>query len=557
MATLLDIPLELILKIFSRLDAKSLIRCAMASRQIYSVVEDSPLLRFIILSYFTGFRASGDTSLMQSFPDDLLRTLERRCQAWVAPQWTKTFSLKFKDTSIPLHCTSGIFSRQHADHLEITSICTEDFAKVAERTAKLNLQSQLQIRENNHWIDPSQDLLILIGENGPVPSDETRIFHIHLRTLSNNKSHPQAIQPFLQFSVPPNQEGNDIHKIHVEIARNMLMMAFNTIRQAWSIDTPKRILVWDWITADLILDSSWPTFDDPDKILRASESIVGFLDETHIYAMSTFHYSAVHLYEIVEPTINNPSPLRYRAQLSFPSTCNDIRIIGIYHEAGPLEAQVPPYHSPNIRLVNDDDLIHVFALEYGKYPFDGTTEFYGPFYVYVHQHSLMRYFSQHEGATLHIPWRNWGPPNARLIAPPRSSIRISAHGQRALLPRVYDGLPQLDRDGITVLDFSLASVMAAQGKQIPFSTTPVSESEQISERKSGTLLPPTTIQCSKIPVYTDDVETHLPCVAIDVEIQGMETLYMIDEDGLLRLNLCMSVDGSDIRSYYVVDKYTV
>ncbi|KAF9476447.1 hypothetical protein BDN70DRAFT_897345 [Pholiota conissans] len=364
---------------------------------------------------------------MQSFPDNLLRTLERRCQSWIAPQWTKALSLKFKDFKIPFHYTSGIFSRHHADHLEITSLCTEDLARDADRTVKLNLQSRLPVRAHNHWIDPSQDLLILIGENGSVSSDETQIFHIHLRTVSSNKPHPRAIKQFLPLSVPPNQEGNDIHRIQVEIARNMLMMSFDTVRQVRNMDTFKRVLVWDWITADLILDSSWPTFDDPDKLLRASGSIFGFLDQTHIYVMSAFLYGAVHLYEIVEPTINNPSPLRYRAQLSFPATRDYIRVMNIYHHAGPPEAQVPPYHGPDIRLVNDDGRIHVFALTYHTYPFEETFHSYGPFYVYVHQCSLMSYFSHHdqqEGATLHIPWGEWGPSNARLISPPRSSIRM-------------------------------------------------------------------------------------------------------------------------------------
>ncbi|KAF9476448.1 hypothetical protein BDN70DRAFT_882430 [Pholiota conissans] len=99
--------------------------------------------------------------------------------------------------------------------------------------------------------------------------------------------------------------------------------------------------------------------------------------------------------------------------------------------------------------------------------------------------------------------------------------------------------------------------MAAQGKQIPFSATSVSEFEQTLARKKGTLLPPTTILCSKIPVYTDDVETHLPCVAIDAEIRSMHSSCMIDDDGLVCLYPCLCIDGSDIWSYYVVNKYTV
>ncbi|KAF9473103.1 hypothetical protein BDN70DRAFT_886178, partial [Pholiota conissans] len=90
--------------------------------------------------------------------------------------------------------------------------------------------------------------------------------------------------------------------------------------------------------------------------------------------------------------------------------------------------------------------------------------------------------------------------------------------------------------------------MAAQGKQIPFSATSVSEFEQTLARKKGTLLPPTTILYSEIPVYTYDVETHLPCVAIDAEIRCMHTSCMIDDDGLLYLNLCM-VCASTVPTY--------
>ncbi|KAF9473111.1 hypothetical protein BDN70DRAFT_412829 [Pholiota conissans] len=248
--------------ILSGLDAKCLMCCAMTCRYIYDVVENSPNLRLIIESHFTGFEVSGNTSSTQSFPDNILRTFERCRRAWTSPRWDKSLSLHLENLNMIYFYRSGTLCGQEGNYTEITPLRADSpFSNIATgKTIKRTFQRQFTFREGHNWVDPSQDLLVLVSDNEvPVSFNETRIIRIHLRTLSTDDLHPRAMQPFLRLIVPPNEESNEIHGARVQIARNVLMIHFNTVPQPWNFDKKMRVVIWDWTTSDLVLDSASST----------------------------------------------------------------------------------------------------------------------------------------------------------------------------------------------------------------------------------------------------------------------------------------------------------
>lgn len=87
-----------------------------------------------------------------------------------------------------------------------------------------------------------------------IPLTDTRSFRVHIRTLSNDDPHPLAQQTPLQFTVVPNSESNHICDVHLEIARDTLVVHFYT---SLKFRDPEklRVLIWDWTTSELILVS--------------------------------------------------------------------------------------------------------------------------------------------------------------------------------------------------------------------------------------------------------------------------------------------------------------
>jgi hypothetical protein len=88
-----------------------------------------------------------------------------------------------------------------------------------------------------------------------IPQTDARIFRVHIRTLSNDDPHPLAQQTPLQFTVASNGYSNKITNVHLEIARDTLLVHFYTANMFGDPKEP-RVLVWDWPTSELILPVS-------------------------------------------------------------------------------------------------------------------------------------------------------------------------------------------------------------------------------------------------------------------------------------------------------------
>jgi hypothetical protein len=79
---------------------------------------------------------------------------------------------------------------------------------------------------------------------------DTRVVDIHIRTLIDTP-HPRARQGQLQFIVEPDDSGNTADNASIQIARNILSLFFYT-DQDFGQSQP-RVLIWDWVTSDLLL----------------------------------------------------------------------------------------------------------------------------------------------------------------------------------------------------------------------------------------------------------------------------------------------------------------
>jgi hypothetical protein len=125
----------------------------------------------------------------------------------------------------------------------------------------------------------------------------------------------------------------------------------------------------------------------------------------------------------------------------------------------------------------------------------------------------------------------------RCSIPPRMDTYV--YGQRAIwLQPSTDAVthPERPPNTIEVVDFSLSAVLSA--KDVPLM------SPLLVRCKSSTLVPSSTIQLGRTPIFEDVVETHLPCVSTEWNLKQAYPLYMIYEDGIIGVDVCSQLSSS-------------
>ncbi|KAF9471082.1 hypothetical protein BDN70DRAFT_926265 [Pholiota conissans] len=534
---LLSIPQEVLTHILSILDAPSLVCCAMTCKYIYKLLEESSILGYIIESHWNGVTDSGASST-RSYRD-LVQDLRASRRAWIAPRWSLTVSAQVDDPNLPYECAGDTVVRRSNKHLEITTLRNTNKSS-ENHTKKRALKKQFSVGQSHFAIDPAQDLIILLeNADAQMPLTETRIFYVHIRTLSSDDPHPSAQSKCpLEISIPPNIASNKIYGPKLEIARNIVMLQFHTAALG-NEARQLRVLIWDWMSSKPLMDIS--SSSQPGAVLPLPHCNIVLLNTEYFLITSSKNNGSIELYQLVRSDTPNAPPIHH-ATLHLPSIRPHIEVDHIDAKAGPIETR-PLRHTPF--SVNDDDRIHVFSVDYVRWEAEMWWEAM-PTIVYVHQRVFTLYCAKHSNLCdppLDIPWTEWGPDNVRIVFPSCSQSGWSGHvhGQRTICPcpMGYDGKEngtiQNDVfDSLSVLDFSIGAILSAKGRL----DGDLDTSESESKRMRGSLVPPVKILASDVLIYADDVENRLPCVSCEVDTQWIYDSYFLNADGIV----CISKD---------------
>jgi hypothetical protein len=110
-------------------------------------------------------------------------------------------------------------------------------------------------------------------------------------------------------------------------------------------------------------------------------------------------------------------------------------------------------------------------------------------------------------------------------------VRRYIYGQRAVFIKHSIGTGTTSEPSRTaeVFDFSLAAVLSAQGSLDTRSASP--------RGQPGKLLPASAIRTEDVPLFLDDVETHLPCVISTLHLTQSCSACMIYADGIIGVNV--------------------
>ncbi|KAF8198996.1 hypothetical protein BJ912DRAFT_1139832, partial [Pholiota molesta] len=513
------IPPELQIRILRNLDAVSLTRCAMTCVYLNNLVKNASQLMYIHQLHWDGLKACG-TALPTA--DAIARLLQRR-RAWLSLAWTErvTATIPFGSLVDAWDVVGGALAYVDEGTLEIIQLPTAGNDK--GRTIRRALGFTPCIT-----MDPTQDLLVFV-ENVPNTSF---VAQIHVRTISSDAPHPLALQSSLEFN------GESIFEYLVDDSMDpVLQIAHNLLAFSFAASNT-RILIWDWTTSELLLDSAI-SFD------RSFTTYMGgcamsFLDSNHFLFACADDSGSLRLYKLDRSVSVDDCPTIHLATLHLPPLRAESDIHNISILTGALQAH-PRAHAPF--TADDEDRLHVLQIQYfcGDQP-DWSDE--GQLgLLFTHQRVLTTYIAQHAcrgGPPRDVPWAEWGPRYTRLISPAEGLVtnydRRYIHGQRAAFPWGGHG-----DAGIDVYDFSLAAVRAATGC-LP---APTADSWALAE---PTLAGP----AHGCPFFADDFSTHLPYVCITRDVELDYARVVMYADGLLCMKDVQTDNGYGLTHVYTV-----
>ncbi|KAF9476260.1 hypothetical protein BDN70DRAFT_995797 [Pholiota conissans] len=518
----LRLPTELKIEILSNLDAISLIRSAMVCKDLHKTCLSSSLLAYTTQLHLNGLKDAGTGA---PYPH-LLQELLCYRRTWMSVN-SITFQWLLSNNSRTHDLVGGVYANKTMDGIEIVPISTNPTDAAQNRIVRgLGGIVVAQL-----GVDPMQDLLVLLEGGGPrTPQNDGRFMRVHVHSMADGGCHPRALHSPLQLPIPRSRSEMIEFNIHnaLCIAGDIVAICFDVI---WSGTLTKtRAIIWDWTTSELIMDSVIAFYGS----LLPTRFGFGLLDSLSFYVTSTQESGSIRFYKLV----GSRRSAIHIATFHLPSVVRDAGVINISSSAGPIEVSAIPGAS---FMVNDDDRLHAFTLDYTSYPYPGSTSLS----LFVHQHVFTSFFPEHVSPNhqpLEIKWERWGPANTAFIHPHaipfEDSSRSYIHGQRVVcqgksVVSAYSNIRA--SKSFRLLDFSLAAVVAVSGALRSTPTASPLPSSSSSYRSTWALFSSRKIEASQVPIFREDVETRLPFVSCtrDVGAEGTFRGYMIHVDGIV------------------------
>ncbi|KAF9477313.1 hypothetical protein BDN70DRAFT_947626 [Pholiota conissans] len=354
----------------------------------------------------------------------------------------------------------------------------------------------------------------------PSSTTATRLVRIHL--YGYNGPHPAAANHILEFTIIPDEWGNMMSLSIPQVSDNILSHYYYGLDEQG--DSQSRVLIWDWKTSELLLDSStyFPA------LLPTIGSVFYLLDSTYFLILSELDSGSINLCKLFRPSSTATVSVIHLASLLLPPMAEGVRLNRSFstHAAS---RSAKPFVDKHLFEGNPEDQLHVFTLTYtnGYYPLDRhNLPIYPAIDLFVHRHVFTKYSRMGElsGNPAIVPWAEWGPSNARIIHPSRTQTWTPGlrdiHEQRAILQTVKIRHPFAKSNTIEILDFSKAIVSPVKQGLV----------------QSRSLLPPSIIRTSDILLFRDDVETHLPCVSFAAQFPEDYSFFLIHALGVIGLS---------------------
>ncbi|CCA72876.1 hypothetical protein PIIN_06813 [Serendipita indica DSM 11827] len=247
-----QLPDELLIHILCFLNLRDLLRCRLANRRVYTVINNSLTLQFRIeLSHaallqfsqpVTG-KTSHSTTLQRL---DLLRKLQF---SWRNLAWRSRKTIPLGQPYPLYELSSGIFitAARRAGVAKPHKLIFQELPSLDNHSNISRATIDCGIPTSQVCIDVSQDLLVLLEEGhqntGLLRQGHKLSFRVHLRSLANNTLHPAARRQVLEYEWTSSWTS---YTFVMQIMGHSLGILFSS--GVLGDSDFERFVVWDWRT---------------------------------------------------------------------------------------------------------------------------------------------------------------------------------------------------------------------------------------------------------------------------------------------------------------------
>ncbi|KAG1757742.1 hypothetical protein EDB19DRAFT_1891444 [Suillus lakei] len=221
---LTSLPVELILKIFSLLDWRTLLICREVCKFFCLIVEGERAQYEIELA--VSGMMDGPPSLLTT--SDRLALLKERNAAWESLKWVESQDIPMMGGHI-WELYGDVFAQSSTPDVLHFRQLPSKYRKIEEKTWGV----ALDIHVRDFTMDPAQDLLVLIEQS-------TSLIRIHLRSLATGDRHRLAPQPAILQNARATYT--------LQVCDNLLGILFLSPE-----DADPELTIWNWTTGKVIL----------------------------------------------------------------------------------------------------------------------------------------------------------------------------------------------------------------------------------------------------------------------------------------------------------------
>ena len=278
MVSLLELPADVLIEILSYLDYRSLSRCTSVSQVlptyvaivVYKLIQCCKSLfsttlesSHLLYTLELGLNVMKDTGSGKPHAE-LLRLLRERRTAWEDLNWRSLSIARMSGDCQAYELVAGVFSKSDGEELSLHWLpsSTSDGRAIVHQSLGLSIR--------DFAIDTTQDLVVILEDDfrlvfldlsksptqefaSPVVWGQSRLVRLHFRTVSDNKIHPQAHKPFVDFEIPRDPiNSNRLWSAEIQLAEHVLAL----FMFKGPAESEPRALIWDWKDSELIFVSS-------------------------------------------------------------------------------------------------------------------------------------------------------------------------------------------------------------------------------------------------------------------------------------------------------------
>ncbi|CAL1702844.1 unnamed protein product [Somion occarium] len=523
-ASILNIPLELLIEILKCLDYRTVLNCSQVCKEFHQIIKDSLELQYKIELEADGMIDGPRTVGSWSTSERLQLLLDRRAR-WRTLDWTRIVTLPLVGFCHAYELVGGVFAKTMgvgdnvgARHLTVASLPTR------YDDGDMRILEDLGVTSRDFAIDPSQDLITLVDIDDSIPVN-VRVT-LHLRTISTNTAHKQASKPALECRAPGR-----ITSCFIQIVDDIVGMFF------W-LQGPT-LMIWNWRTGRLVVHCV-ADYNEGGQHPRPHERALPQLPQetwdfaflsSRAFLLNSIHGRGfVHLFSFDgngDPEI----PPTLHATLTMPALEPPNTVHHFATHSAPFLGGDSSMGKPF--TTDESSRIYMMTITYGQR---------ARFHLFVKSEFLMSFFPSKpsdakKGRPPMIDWKDWGPTKTRFI---ENDIHYQwlryVHGHRAVMPPIPRPMSSwpISHHRLCVFDFKVHPTRLHDPCKAPSS----------KRARYHIVTIPTLIERKEL--FKERVETRLPYSVSSLEDKFNYSGFMIDEERLIGMKSSSSLGEGDL-----------